>query len=387
MTFLHLNINSYTCLGKSLVFRIFLLLILVSQLSCAQKKNKSIGPAGGAVELSQQELRTTMNDFYYRFERSLSESADSIIKVSPDPVVDRNALIWKMNAIPIANNSILNSEAFLGYIDIAVFTYQMKMYLEKGVGKDLFGDQQDIAINTINSLWEDLLVIGRNLVPDNDISEGTRIVTEFAEEHPLTSSYFVRQSTVPLMTRIQNAEKVTFKGLAQDMSQSLDQMRAQLGSYIEILPKQMRWESEDMLTNAMTNAEMVNRFDSVTNLMERTVLVLESSSDLIDSQRKAAFNDIRGERIAIINALRQEREIILEEIKNERAIILAELSEQINTQRQASFEDLRVLTNNSIDSSFDRTEQIIDKLFWRSLILILVLGVFIIIGVLIFKKM
>ncbi|GAA4318395.1 hypothetical protein GCM10023115_44270 [Pontixanthobacter gangjinensis] len=364
----------------------FLILVCVSQISCAQRKNKSVGPGGGTVEISQPELRVTMNDFFYRFERSIAESADSIMKASTDPAVEREALIWKLNSIPVANTAIYNSDPFLGYIDVAVFTYQLKLFYENGAGKDSFGPHQDIALETLDSLWEELLDIGRNLVPDNDISEGTRIVTDFAEKHPLNSSYFVRQSTVPLMTKIQNAEKVTFKGLAEDMSQSLDQMRAQLGSYMEVLPKQVRWESEYLIDNALTNAEMTGRFDSISNLMERTVLVLESSPDLIDNQREAAFRDISGERIAVIQALRQEREIILEEIKKERAIVLAELSEQINTQREAGFKDLNALTTQSIDATFDRTEDIIDKLFWRTLILISILFVLIFIGLVLYKK-
>ncbi|PTX42181.1 hypothetical protein C8P64_2598 [Christiangramia gaetbulicola] len=371
---------------KHFIFSLFLILVFGIQGCTAQKNKKSVGPGGGEIEISQQELSSTMNDFFYRFERSITESADSIMKASPDPAVDKEALIWKMNSIPVANTAIYNSDPFLGYIDMAVFTYQMKLYFEKGAGRDLFGQQQDIAIGTVDSLWEDLLDIGRSLVPDNDISEGTRIVTNFAEQHPLTSSYFVRQSTIPLMTKIQNAEKVTFKRLAEDMSQSLDQMRAQLGSYMEVLPKQVRWESEFLIDNALTNAELNNRFDSISNLLKRTVLVLESSSDLIDNQRVAAFKDISGERIAIIQALRQEREIILEEFKKERAIILAELSEQINTQREASFKDLNALTNQSIDATFNRTEDIIDKLFWRTLILISILFVLIFIGLLLYKR-
>ncbi|MCH4824156.1 hypothetical protein ML462_13335 [Gramella lutea] len=386
MISLRSTINSIFFRRKSLIYGIFISLVFISQLSCAQRKKKSVGPGGGIVEISQQELRTTMNDFFYRFERSITESADSIMQLSSDPVIDREALIWKLNSIPIANTAIYNSDPFLGYIDMAVFTYQLKLYFENGAGKNLFGSHQDIAIQTMDSLWKDLLDIGRNLVPDNDISEGTKLVTDFAEEHPLHSSYFVRQSTIPLMTKIQTAEKVTFKGLAEDMSQNLDQMRSQLGSYMEVLPKQVRWESEYLINNTMTNPVLTSRFDSLTNLLERSVVLLESTPSLIDTQRETAFEDIRNERIAVINALQQEREIIFEEIKKEREIVLAELSEQINLQREATFKDLTALTNQSIDTTFNRTEEIIDKLFWRTIVLISILLVLIFIGVVVYKK-
>ena len=371
---------------KSLFYWIFLLLVFVSQVSVAQRNKKSVGPGGGTIELSPQELRVTMNDFFYKFERTVTESADSIMRASSSPAIDKEALIWKMNSIPIANTAIYSSDPFLAYIDMAVFTYQMKLYFEKGAGKELFGKHQSVALGALDSLWEDLLGIGRDLVPDKDISEGTKLVTDFAETHPLTSSYFVRQSTIPLMTKIQTVEKVTFKKLAEDMSQNMDQLRSQLSSYMETLPKQVRWESEFLINNTLANPELSNRYDSIARLLERTVLLMESTPELIDNQREAAFKNIGSERRAIIQAMRQEREIILEEIKNERKIVMAELSKQINTQREASFEDLTALTNQSIELTFKSMEDIIDKLFWRTVVMISVLLILIFIGSIVYKK-
>lgn len=345
-----------------------------------------MGPAGGEIELSQTELRETMNDFFYKFSRTITESADHIIQASPSPVIDKEALIWKMNAIPIANNSIFNSDPFLGYVDVAVFTYQMKLYFQQGAGKELFGEYQPVAIQALDKLWEELLKIGRNLVPDNDISAGAKVVIDFAEQNPITSSYFIRQSTIPLMTKIQKAEKVTLKRLAIGMAESMEGLRSQISSYVQILPKQASWEAEYLLNNALTNPELSSRFDSIERLLERSVVLLESSPELVDGQREAAFSDIRAERIAIIQALRQEREIILNTIKNEREIVLALLTEQLTVQRQATFQELTTLTNQSLEFSFGNMNQMVDKLFWRSVILISILGIFILIAIILYKK-
>ncbi|MBN7815165.1 hypothetical protein [Algoriphagus pacificus] len=383
----HYNRNStFFNQSPSIYWALFFLLIFATEAFAQKKKQISVGPGGGNIEISPLELRETMNDFFYKFARSITESADSIIQQSPDSSIDQEALTWKINAIPIASEAIYSSDAFLGYIDMAVFTYQMKLYFDTGAGKDLFGDHQQIALNTLDLLWKDLLEIGRNLVPDNDISEGTKIVTDFAEEHPLTSSYFVRQSTIPLMAKIQNVEKVTFKALASDMSQSLDEMRSQISSYMEVLPKQVRWETEYLINQAMNSPALTSRFDSLSNLLERSILVLESSPELIEKQRLEAFKDISKERLAVIRALRIEREIILDEIKNERAIVLEEFTKQLNLQREATFEDLTTLTNHSLDKTFDRMEGMIDTLYWRTAIMIGVLVVLVFIGLIVYKK-
>lgn len=373
--------------STTLVFVTLLFLLFLSHDSLAQKKKKSsVSPAGGIIELSPLELRETMNDFFYRFERSITESADSIIRASSDSRIDQEALIWKMNAIPVANGSIYNNDPFLGYIDVAVFTYQMKLFFEEGKGKDLFGEHQKIAIQTLDMLWEEILNIGRDLVPDKDISEGRKLVIEFAEKNPITSSYFVRKSTIPLMTQIQTVEKVTFKGLAVDMSQSLDGLRSQVSSYMEVLPKQVRWEAEYLLNNTLNNPELSSRIDSLSRLLEQSVLFIESSPELIDEQREEAFEDIRAERIAVLQAIRQERAIVLEELKSERAIIIGELSEELTKQREATIQDLTVLTNQSLEMTFNRMEDIIDKLYWRTVVLISIVLVLAFIGLIVYKK-
>ncbi|WP_296705333.1 hypothetical protein [Algoriphagus sp.] len=366
---------------------IFLILLSNSQVAFAQKNTiTSTGPGGGTIEISPIGLRLTMDDFFQRFTRTITESSDSIMRLSQDNSIDKEALIWKINSIPVAQSSIFSRDPFLAYIDIAVFTYQMKLYFEKGAGKELFGEFQFIAIGTLDLLWNDLLTIGRELVPDGDISDGTKLVMDFAEENPISSSYFVRKSTIPLLTEIQDLEKVTFKGLAKDMSESLDDLTSHINSYMEILPKQVRWQTEYLLSNVLTNPDLNQRFDSLSSLFDRMVILAESTPEIIDNQRTAAFVDIKGERIAVLEAIRQERSIILDEIRKERSIVLAELNEQITYQREASFLELNALTNQSIELGFKNLENLVDKIFWRTVVLTSILLIITIIGFIVYKK-
>ena len=118
----------------ALLKRIMLVLLLVCQVSIAQKKKKksSVGPAGETIEISTLQLRLTMDDFFDRFARTITESADSIISLSRDHNIDKEAFFWKMNAIPVAQSAIYSRDPFAAFVDMAVFNYQMKLYYEKG---------------------------------------------------------------------------------------------------------------------------------------------------------------------------------------------------------------------------------------------------------------
>lgn len=372
----------------TLINRLVLILMLVCQVSTAQKKKKSsVGPTGQTIEISTLELRLTMDDFFDRFARTITESADSIISLSKDYTIDKEALFWKMNAIPVAQSAIYSRDPFAALVDVAVFTYQMKLYYTKGTGKELFGEFQGIAVRASDSLYKDLMEIARNLDPDRNISAGIKMIEDFAEQNPINSSYFIRRSTIPLMTRIQKVEKVSFKSLAEGMSQSLDELSTRVNAYTEILPKQVRWQAEYLLNNALTNPELTGRLDSLTYLLERSVLLVESTPELIDNQRATLMQEVRQERIAVLQAIRQERMTILDEIRKERAIVLQQLSDEITAQRKASFQELNSMTNQGITLSFDNLNEIVDRVFWRTVVLLFVLVVVLIIGVIIYKKL
>jgi len=365
-----------------------LVLLLVCQVSIAQKKKKSsVGPTGQTIEISTLELRLTMDDFFDRFARTITESADSIIRLSKDYNIDKEALFWKMNAIPVAQSAIYSRDPFAALVDVAVFTYQMKLYYTKGTGKELFGEFQGIAVRASDSLYKDLLEISRNLDPDRNISAGVKMIEDFAEQHPINSSYFIRRSTIPLMTRIQNVEKVSFKSLAEGMAQSLDELSTRINAYTEILPKQVRWQAEYLLNDALTNPELTGRLDSLTHLLERSVLLVESTPELIDNQRTTLMQEVSQERIAVLQAIRQERMAILDEIRKERALVMQQLSDEITAQREASFQELNSMTNQGITLSFDNLNEIVDTVFWRTVVLLSVFFVVVIIGIIIYKRL
>ena len=80
-----------------------LILAFASQLAIAQqtKKKSAVTPTGDTIEISTLELRLTMDDYFRGFARTVTEAADSIMYFSEDYRIDNQALLWKMNAIPV----------------------------------------------------------------------------------------------------------------------------------------------------------------------------------------------------------------------------------------------------------------------------------------------
>ena len=366
-----------------------LILVFVSQIAIAQQKKKksTVTPNRDVVEISTLELRLTMDDYFQGFARTVTEAADSIIYFSDDYRIDNQALFWKMNAIPVAQDAIFSKDPFAAFIDVSVFSYQMKLYFEKGAGKEIFGEHQRFAIRASDKLWKELIDIGLYITHQRDISIGIQMVKDFAEQDPITSSYFNRKSTLALMASIQKEEKVKFKTLAEGMAQSLDELSTRINTYTTILPNQIRWQSEYLLNNALENSQLNRRFDTLTNLSTRAVLLIESSPELIDDQRSLLMKELKGELNIVLKAIRHERITFLDEIQKEREMVMQQLGNEITKQREASFQELNSLTNQGIKFTFNNLEDIVDTIFWRVLILISILAIITFIGIFFYKKL
>lgn len=373
---------------KNLATTILIILLICMHVTSAQKRKKQekTTPGGENIELSDLEVRITMDEFFDTFVLTVTESADSIIDASQDLNIDNEAILWKINAIPVAQRSILSREPFAAFVDISVFCVQMKEYFENGSGKDLFGDYQDVAITSSNLLWENLIDIGNELAGERGFSKGMTMIEGFAKDNPIQSSYFNRKSTLPLMARIQNVEKVKLKALAESMAASIDELSNRMNVYTNLLPRQARWHAEYALNQSLVQIELEQKFDSMYHLLERTVVLAESSPEIIDNQRIAVFRDLERERKIVLDAIRQERIAVLDLLQKEREIVFQYLNEEVTFQREASMEDLNNLSTQSIDSSFDQLDALADKFFWRTLILVLILVAGILIGIILYKR-
>jgi hypothetical protein len=167
----------------------------------------------------------------------------------------------------------------------------------------------------------------------------------------------------------------------------LDELSTRINTYTEILPNQIRWQSEYLLNDILANSQLNDRIDTLTNLLERAVVLIESSPELIDNQTSKVMRDITGERRIVLEAIKQERMAVLEEIRNERAIVLQYLSNEMTIQREAGFKDLNALNNQGIKLTVTNVKDIANLLLWRALLLISILAIVTFIGIFLYKKL
>ncbi|GAA4838807.1 hypothetical protein [Algivirga pacifica] len=316
--------------------------------------------ADQAVEITAFDLRQKMHAFLMYFAGTVEETADEIIRSSESMEVKRNALTWKLYAIPAAQRAVLVNDPLIGLFDISILCVQMRNFFLSEEGKDLFGYHQGLVMSQTDSLIVKSVRVYEMLSENRDPTQAAGLIKDFANDYPIHSLYFNRMSITPFLAEYHDSEKMGLAAMAQGATDNLEILTERLNVYIGLLPRQARWEAALLMENALEQAlgdslpqELLYRVDRLDSYLNRLTTVTEQIPGLINQQRLYITQDLKEERAILLQALQQERMAIFSELSKEREIILKESN--------------KVVSDN-IDLAFDRLDGIIQKAIWTIII-------------------
>src|SRR5262249_42988526 len=116
-----------------------LTLILWGGASGATRKAASVKSAKN-VKSSAAEIGLMIQSLLGLYSAEIEAAADKIIFESSSAVARRQALVWKAEAIPVLQRSLLNTDPLAAAIDTWAFIFQMTVYMEQPRVKQGFGE-------------------------------------------------------------------------------------------------------------------------------------------------------------------------------------------------------------------------------------------------------
>jgi len=310
--------------------------------------------AGVIVSITEYKIR--LREFGYRFTGRVELSADEIISRTSDNEIKKQALLWKIYAIPAMIRSISINDPFAAGIDSWILSVQMLQYFEDGYGKDLFGEYQDIAITASKLIVSDIENVARQMKREGDISRTQKTTRDWTKKHPLKNNKFLRVSALDTVAHIIGSESYSLGGTVENIAISVDELKNQVTLYTNYLPKQIKWQIEYAAYEMFGDSTMENlmqNFNTITQSTNRITNVVED-------------DNINYQRLATLTALTDERIAVMESIKLERIAIL----EDINRERNETLDRLEKISNKAVNKTTIFAADIIDKIFWRVLIIL-----------------
>ncbi len=355
---------------KRLILSVIMVVITMLTITgCFSAPTETVLMREAGVKVSITEYKIRLREFGYRFSGIVELSADEIISITSDNEIKKQALQWKIYAIPAMIRSLSINDPLAAGLDSWILSVQMLQYFKDGYGKELFGEYQNIAITACELIVHDVENVARELKSLGDISRGQKMAKEWTNKNPITNNKFLRVSALDTVAHIIGSEGYDLGATVESIAISVDELKNQVTLYTNYLPKQIKWQAQYELYNFLGDSlieKSVSKIDRVVLSTERISKMIEESPDLVKEIQLSTFVEMDKQRRETLQLISQERIAILEAVTMERIAIL----ETIHNERTESLDRIEEITNKTIIQSSLFATDVIDKIFWRVLIIL-----------------
>jgi hypothetical protein len=328
--------------------------------ACARVPTQSASMAASpemAVSASQLQLQS------FEMGRTLStiieQAADSIQMASADPTVRRNALLWKISAIPLIQEAALRNDPHVAAVDLLAFTIQLSDYLSTGSGRTSFGEEQPVAVAAAGTAEQAAKGLVAGSLQSGQLSATSEArLRQWAADHPMQGPALRRSSILNSDWQALGLSDNSFMATVGNVDRTLVNISYRLSYLNETMILEARWNAELSAEEAMRTP----RVDSLLGAGAATLRSVGTLSDtlpaLVDAQREALMRDIDLERIAMMRDVDRQRVLAFQDLAVQREALEAALSAeratlmtQVGQERTAAFLSADSLAQRSIDQS------------------------------------
>ncbi len=387
---------SQNCRTKARIYQSLCLLLLILTLfsyGCASRttrKNSSMNHAKN-VEISAAELSSRNQSLLTLYSSEIEGAADKIILESSSPVARREALLWKAEAIPVLQTSLLNPDPVAAVVDTWAFIFQANAYLEQPMVKSRLGPFLPILAETLKTMDAEMEQLVRAAAPAANIPDLRQKMSTWAAAHPIQTGLTGRRSADVDLIRQDESDLGALASI-KALEEGLGDITARLDSYNAYLPKQARWQAELLVSDLTRDPEFgaaASNFAVISKALDETSNNLDRMPELaararevaladVENQRLAAQSFLREERVQTIEALTQQRINAMADLRGERLAATADLRgerqiilDALHREEATAMSDMHTLSQQTLNDADNRSRRLVNQLFWRAFALVL----------------
>jgi hypothetical protein len=287
-------------------------------------------------------LRARMHEYSVTFAAEVDLAATSIERRADDVTVRRNALLWRVRAIPEMRKACFRLEPISALVDAWIFARQMDQLFRQGGGASAFGTFQPDAIAVSRRLVEQLRAIGGSIAVSAETRDEfeRKFIDPWLADHPLQDITFVRESPIAQFAEQTRARGDTLQSVGS-IEELLFTLSQQARIYLAELPRQLRGEVDLMRSDVMpaeTVSSMQQDLHTSAAAADRIAATAESLSVIATNERQIVLNEMSRQRGLIMDAVSVEREQAIGAMVASLAAERSELLRSVHLQRLATLE-------------------------------------------------
>ena len=287
-------------------------------------------------------LRMRMHEYSITFAADVELAATAIERQAADSTVRRNAILWRLRAIPEMRKACFRLAPVGALVDAWIFARQMDQFFRDGAGAGAFGAFQHEAVEVSRKLLQQMREIGGSIAvsPQATIAFEHKFIDPWLTEHPLNDITFVRESPMGRFADQSPAGGGILEsvGTMEELAISLSQ---QARIYLAELPRQVRGEVDlmrfDMLSPESV-ASMQGDLHVSATAAERIASTAEGISALVPNERQIVLDELNRQRNLVMDAVSVERERAVNAIIRALDAERSELLRNVDLQRLATLE-------------------------------------------------
>jgi hypothetical protein len=327
------------------------------------------------VAVNSEQIRLRMRALVQPMSGVIISAADKIITGTTNRSIQRQALLWKIEAVPALREALFQPNPITAIVDSWILTFQMIDYFETGPGREELGDAHLVAVNACQQLENEFARIAASLTISSDVSRARAFGKKWAAEHPIRQSIASRESSLSRATEQDMATSFSTMEAVGSVAVTVDDLNRRLEIYSAQLLDQARWQGElfalDLTqrlpleraiplaeTAVQTAGRAVNEIQRIIPTIERAVIVLENAPDLISSEREAALKEFSTELTRSLAFLHEEMTTVLKQVTSERIAAVQDLHNTVVDERKAFARDIDEMSLRVVDHAFVRAAQL-----------------------------
>lgn len=309
----------------------------------------------------QEQLRLKMRSMVDPLCGVIVAAADGILNSTTNHAVQREALLWKIQAVPEMRKALFQPDPYTALADTWAFSCQMREYFEHGPGKEQLAGAHQQAADACQQIESELEQLAATLTKSGDVIRARKSVEKWVAAHPIQNSIAARESTVSRATEQDIIETFSPIEAVANVTAMVDDINRRVEVYSDQLFQQARWEAELFKLDLLDEMPL----DQALPLAERAVKSAEQAVAAVD---RLAPDVDRAVAVA---------EDAPKIIAAEREATLMELHAMLAEERKALTADIEQTGNRMVDHAFWRATELLVCLLIVSAIAVAVVFIFI----------
>lgn len=253
--------------------------------------------------ISHEELREAVIQFASGFEARIIAAANTIEAGSTDPVIQRRTLRWKLGMTPAINQAAFLPESVSAYVGMLTLATSMQEYLATGAGREVFGEQQQLAVDASNEIVTAAVELGERFLNPKELARITKQVQDLVKAQPIRGEFVAENAqslisttaTSPTFDWITSIPMSPFRAL-QGVDEGAQAIREVNVTAMEVariasaMPRLIRWNLQLLaldVGNQGNVAEAVKSFE----ILARSAESLSETADTLPEDLRSLLGE------------------------------------------------------------------------------------------------